>query len=147
EGAAIDVAVAGPVLQRNAPLPACAMRGAAGERIGRGDIGGRDGDGPVDREPVAPVLVADAERLADQQGAEARAVDEQVALDALAAFELDRRDVAAFAVAMDADDATLMPPRAMRLGAAAQETGVESGVEVEGVKKVVHDLASVAGRP
>ena len=38
-------------------------------------------DGAVVEQPVRPVLVADVQRLADQQAAEAGAVDEQVALD------------------------------------------------------------------
>ena len=74
------VAVADPVLQRDAPLPA---RGARrGARVRR-EHGARGGAGhrhrAVARQPVRPVLEAALERALDQQRAKTRAVDEQPA--------------------------------------------------------------------
>jgi len=43
---------------------------------------------------MGPVLVAGLQRLLDQQATEARAVDEELALDTLAALQDDRVDVA-----------------------------------------------------
>ncbi len=85
--ARIDNAVAGAVLERDAPLPAGRVRGGAG-------IGGevfraraRHRECAVAGQPVRPVLVADAERVGDQQAAKAGAIDEQVARDAAFAVE------------------------------------------------------------
>src|SRR3546814_7589897 len=87
EGACENMAVAGAMLERDAPLPAGIARGRAGKGRGRADRGGRHGDRAVDRQPVRPVLEPCPEFLLDQQAAEARAVEKQVAGDPLAAFE------------------------------------------------------------
>jgi hypothetical protein len=81
-GAGIDIAVAGAVLQRDAPAPAGLVGGGAGvgrQAVAAGLAG--HGHGPVVGQPVAPVLDSPAQGLADQQGAKARAVDEQVGLE------------------------------------------------------------------
>ena len=77
----IDVAVADPVLQRDAPLPAGLPRGGA--RVGRErrDARARDGLRAIARQPLIPMFVADPERVADQERAHAGAVDEEVAVD------------------------------------------------------------------
>ena len=79
--ARIDEAVAGAVLERNAPLPSRLARRRP--RIGSERIGARAGHRhrPVAGQPVAPVLVTGLQRLLDQQSAKARAVDEEIGRD------------------------------------------------------------------
>src|SRR3546814_14906481 len=92
------MAVAGAVLERDAPLPARAVRGRTGEGIGRPDIGGRHRDRAVGGQPARPVLIARAKLFLDQQAAKARTVDKQVARDTPPAFEPDRRQCGKSAV-------------------------------------------------
>src|SRR3546814_3056787 len=75
-------------------------------------------------------------RSLDQQAAEARAVEKQVAGDPLAAFEPDRGDVAARPVALDAGDAPFPADRPLPLGEGAEEAGVEAGVEMKGIEEL-----------
>ena len=75
------MAAADPVLERDAPLPAGGARGGAGQRLAIAAQLARDGDGAVAWQPAAPVGEAHAQRLAKQQRAEPRAVDEQLARD------------------------------------------------------------------
>ncbi|ESQ88986.1 hypothetical protein ABAC460_14490 [Asticcacaulis sp. AC460] len=100
---AVDIAVADPVLQRNAPHPPAGLCRGAGER---GDVVGifrRTGQShrAVARQPVAPVAVRRANGLLDQQAAKARAVDKQVALDPPAIVEAQGGDIAAFGILID----------------------------------------------
>ena len=81
EVAAVDVAVAHAVLQRNAPLPAGLARRGARVRRERPDVLAGHGHGAIAGQPVRPFVVAGLERLLDEQAAKARAVDEQVAGD------------------------------------------------------------------
>jgi hypothetical protein len=143
ELARIDDAVAHPALERDPPLPALGVGGGAGERVRRTLVGGREGDGAVGGEPVGPVLVAGLEGALDQQAAKARAVDEQIALDTLAAREGDRFDEAVLGPLGDRGDLALDPPHPAALGIGAQEFGVEAGVEVEGVKELVEGESGV----
>ena len=85
---------------------------------------------------VAPVVVAGLEGLLDQQPAEARAVDEQLAGDAFAVVQRDRVDETALGILLDADHLAFGAHNAARLGVAAQEARVEAGVEVVGVGDV-----------
>ena len=78
EAAAVDDAVAGAMLQRNAPLPADGMRHRPCIRWRRLRVLGLHRPGAVGGQPVAPVLIADAQHLADQQSPETRAVDEKI---------------------------------------------------------------------
>ena len=78
ETAAVDDAVAGAMLQRDAPLPADGVRHRPCIRWRRLRALGLHRPGAVGGQPVPPVLVADTEHLADQQSAESRAVDEKV---------------------------------------------------------------------
>src|SRR5690606_37921143 len=87
--------------------------------------------GAVARQPFAPVDETDAERLPDEQRAEARAVDEQIAFDAAAVLEPDRGDETAFGVLLDLDDAPFGTRGAPLLGVAAQEARIAAGVELE----------------
>ena len=82
---------------------------------------------------MGPVLEPRLKLLLDQQAAEARAVDEQVARNPRAVGEHDRVDVAAFAVALDRDDPAFLADDAALLGKTAQELRVEARVEMEGV--------------
>jgi hypothetical protein len=140
----IDIARADPVLQRDAPHPAGRMGGGAGE--GRQAIAAHlalVGHGAVVGQPVVPVLEAGLQRPLDQQGAEARAVDEQVGLQHLAAVGGDRLDEAVLAAQGDVDHLALAPDHAALLGVVAQVAGIEAGVEMEGVFQARQHLAGV----
>ena len=112
------MAVADPVLQRDAPLPARLTRDDAGQRHQRIDRRTRHRDRAVALQPFRPVLEPGLELLLDQQAAEAGAVDEQVAGDARAVGEQDRGDVAVLLVALDRDDLAFLPHHAARFGEA-----------------------------
>jgi len=126
-------AVARAVLQRDAPLPAPVVRHRTGQRHGRAGGFRLHGDGAVVEQPLRPVLVFHAHRLAQQQRAEARAVDEQVALDARARIQHERGDVARGRVCVDARDLRFDALRAEVFGKAPQVAGVARGVQVVGV--------------
>src|SRR5581483_3303897 len=130
--AGIHIAVAGAVLQRNAPSPARFARGAAHVWRGRTDVLARHRDRAVAGQPVRPVFVSRAQRLFDQQAAKTGAVDEQIAGDALAALQYDRLDETVFAL-HDFDDFSLGAPRAARFGVAAQKFRVQARIEMIGV--------------
>ncbi len=78
EVAAIHVAVAHAMLQRNPPLPAGRARRGARQRHQRPACFAGNRHGAIARQPLAPVFVAGLELLLDEQAAKARAVDEQV---------------------------------------------------------------------
>ena len=139
------MAVADPVLQRDAPLPAGLAGGGARVRGRLGHARAGHGHGPVARQPVAPVLVTGLQGLLDQQAAEARAVDEQLALDALAAVEHDRFDEAVLAAQDRVDDLALGTHDAELLGVAAQVARVQAGIEMEGVEDVGQRRVRLAG--
>ena len=131
--AAVDQPVAHAVLQRNAPLPAGLVRD--GPRVGH-RLAHRSGlhrHGAVAVQPVRPVLVGHLQRLADQQAAEARAVDEQVALQCGAGIQPDGLDAAALGVGLHADDPALDALHAEALAEAPQELRIQARVQVEGV--------------
>src|SRR5258708_6182 len=92
EPAAIDIAIAGAMLERNAPLPS----GLAGGRYGIWSQLSRALAGncnrAVTRQPVRPVLVTRLQRLLDEQTAKTRSIDEEVGLDPFAAVEGQRPD-------------------------------------------------------
>ena len=145
EGAGVDMAVAGAVLQRDPPLPACTVRCRPRHRQQRSDRFTRHRDRAIAGQPVLPVLVAAVQRLLDQQPAYARAVDEEVARHALAAFHhhgVDRTVVLSLQhlddLAFGADDAAL-------LGIAAQKARVQAGVEVESAGDVTQRRARHVG--
>jgi len=86
EVAAIHVAVANAMLQRNAPLPATGVR--RGTCVGRelSPVVAGHGHRAIDGQPLRPVFVAGVQGLLDQEPSEARAVNEQIAFHPLAGF-------------------------------------------------------------
>ena len=104
EIAAVDVAVAHAVLQRNAPLPAgLARRGA---RIGReraGVLAGH-GHGAVAGQPVGPFVVAGLEGCSISRPRKPEQSMNRSPLDHLAAVEFHRLDPAVLAAQFDVDD-------------------------------------------
>ena len=134
-GARVDIAIAGAVLQRNAPLPA--GRPCRRPRIG-GEIASRgtgDSHGAIARQPLRPILITGAERLFDQQSAKPRAIDEQLPGHRCAAFKRQGSDVAACRVAADAGDPAFDTHHAARFGIAPQIDSIEAGVEMIGVNQ------------
>ncbi len=115
--ARIDIAVADPALQRDAPLPTRLERGRAGIRRHRSAAFARHRHRAIARQDIAPVDIGRAQRLSDQQGAEAGAIDEQVALDPAAVVQFQRGDIAALAVQFDVFDRRIDMAHALRLRA------------------------------
>jgi len=73
------------------------------------------------------------QRLFDQQSAEARAINEQIAFDDLAVFQHQRSHRAVMRVLPDLADLPFHPPQAVALGDAPQEYRVQPRIEVVGV--------------
>jgi len=106
---------------------------------------------------VRPVLVPGLHRLLDDQAAKARAVDEQVGGDRLAVRHGHRFHEAVVAAQRDVRHLALAPRDAVRLGIAAQISGVEPGIELEGMGDMAdralghlgigaHELVGARGR-
>jgi hypothetical protein len=104
-----------------------------GYRGGRPGDGARHRDGAVVRQPVAPILEPRAQRLPQQQRAEARAVDEQVGRQLRAVGQRHALDEAGFGVQADLDHPPLDTDHPCPLGMAAQESGIERRVEMKGI--------------
>src|SRR4051794_10146417 len=119
--ARINQPIAHAVLQRDAPLPATRARGRAGEGVGRTWKRARHGYCAIAQQPFAPVDVAGAQFLLDQQTAKTGAVDEQLTLNRLPAGESDGLDVSGFAIEARLDDLALDAPHALALRLPAQE--------------------------
>ena len=134
------------MLQWNAELPARFQRPRA--RVGHGGLigGALHGDGPVARQPVGPVVETGLQHLFDQKPAEARAVDEESALDDGSALHLNTGEQARFSVASCSDDPSFKALDAARLGDRAEETGVERRIELIGIAIGRHQGAGVVGR-
>src|SRR5690606_15712197 len=130
-----DQTITDAMLQRNAPLPAGRARGRTRVRCDAMRRGSLHRERAVGRQPLAPILVARLERLFDEQAAKARAIDEQIAFDARAVFHDERGHVAGFAVLLDARDLAFDALDALRFILAAQELGIQTGVEME---RIVH---------
>src|SRR3546814_671903 len=130
------MAVAEAMLERDAPLPARRARGRAGERRAIAPQRAGNCDRTVAGQPGGPVGIADAERLPEEQRAEARAVDEEIALHPRAVFERDAGDEAGFAVLLDRDDTAFGAGHPLPLGAAAQVARVAASVELKGIAEL-----------
>ena len=89
EVAAIDDAVARTMLQGNAPAPSGGVRRRAcvGNRVVRSLA--RHRQSAIAREPMGPVVETSLESALDQQGAQTRTVDEEIARDHLVTMSLE----------------------------------------------------------
>jgi hypothetical protein len=127
------IAVAGPVLERDAPLPAGGSDGRA--RVGSEVAGALAGDrkGAVARQPLRPVLPVDAKPAAEDQRSESRAVDEEVAFDHLSRIEGQRLDRARLRIQRDVGDLAFRPEHSAAFRELAQMAGVQAGIEMVGV--------------
>ena len=143
--AAIDIAVAGSMLQGNAPLPTGFTCGGARERFqGTVALAGYR-HGPVAGQPVAPVLIAGLQGILNQKTAKPRAIDEEIGCQALAIGQRDSLDEPVFASKMHRDDLAFDPPDPTRLGAPPQERRVKRRVEVIGIGKAGCRISRVPG--
>jgi hypothetical protein len=133
EVAAINIAIADPVLQRNAPLPTCIACGRAGVRCNLFDARTGDGHGAVGGEVFRPIDIAGFQRTFDQQSVKARTVYKQIRFNAAAIFHLDSFDKPALAILKNARDLAFPPRHACRFGIFAQEQCIEPGIEMKGV--------------
>src|SRR5947209_16723591 len=124
------MAVAGAMLERNAPLPASLARRDASQRHQRFGPCTWYRDRAITLQPLGPGFEPGLELLFDEQPAKTRAIDEQVAFDAGAAGEQHRRNVAVLLIAFDRDDLAFVPQDAALFGESAQEPGVEACVEL-----------------
>src|SRR3546814_3202524 len=82
--ARISVAGASPRGQVDSPVPAARLRGGDGMRRDRADLAGVGNlhrQRAIAEQDVIAVLECDAQRLAEQHRAKARAIDEQIALE------------------------------------------------------------------
>ena len=141
-----DIAVADPVLERDAPAPTRLRRGRTGEGRAADLRRARRRPGPIAGQPVRPVVIAHAQRLADQQAAQPRTVDEEVAGDDLSIRQRQRSDVSAVVMPFDRRDHTLDPGDARAFGEPAQVARVEPGIEVIGIAQRRQQRASIGHR-
>jgi hypothetical protein len=131
-GAAIHIAVADAVLQRNAPAPTGGAR--IGLRVGRP----RDGpfshyrDRAIAGQHIGPIDIAGLERTFDQHAAKPAAVDVQVRLQAGRVAEDDLIDEPILAQG-GLRDGALEAHNAQTLGIIAQILGYQSRIEVQRV--------------
>src|ERR1700754_1103994 len=129
--AGINIAVAHPVLEGDAPLPPGRKRSAASEGGERAAMLARDRNRPVARQPVNPVLIADPQCSTKQQASKTRAIDEQIRLEAPSILDLYARDIAGLRVELAPDDHSLdMLNAELSRGLVAQEPGIEARVEL-----------------
>ena len=126
-----DEAVAFAAAQRDAPLPAGSARGDGGAAGRLAHPLALHRKGAVAQQPVRPVAIGRAQRLADQQAAKARAIDEQVARYALAAVERHRFDETGLAVERHIGDARIDARHPRTLGIGAHVRSETCGVEME----------------
>ena len=139
----MDIAIAGPVLQRDAPLPACRLRGRAGVRRHLTDLGAGNRDRAIARKPMSPVVIAGAQRFFDQQAAKPAAIDEELAGDLASVIEFDRRDISVFAVKANIADAPFDAGDAARFGIFPQELRIKPRVEMIVVVECRLDLPPI----
>jgi hypothetical protein len=90
-----------------------------------------DGEGGVAGQPLAPVLIGRPHGLADQQAAEAGAVDEQVARDFASVVQFEGADEAVFRPEFNAGDAGVDALHSGRLCISPQVAREQGGVEVQ----------------
>ena len=66
------------MLERDAPLPSCLVRGRTSERAWRRDDFARYRDRSIALKPPSPIFVAGLKRLFDKKFSKPRTVDEQI---------------------------------------------------------------------
>ncbi len=130
---AVDITIAGAVLQRDAPLPAGLASGRSRIRVDIDRPLRWHGQGAVTGKGVAPIDIARLQRILDQQAAETGAVDEQVAGDSLSLVEMHRCHKARFRILGNMGDLALDAFDTAGLGIGPQVAGIEAGIEVIGV--------------
>src|SRR3979411_2599935 len=133
EPTAIDITVAGAVLEWDSPLPSC--RAGSRQGIGSELAGALAGNcnGAVARQPLRPVLVTGLQRLLDQQTAKARSVDKEIRLAALAALERQRLDKAGLAPKLNIHHFAFCPTDSTSFGVGTQVARVEASIKMIGV--------------
>ena len=126
------MSIANTMLQRDPPLPSCRPRRGTGEGFfvdARQPA--RCGDGPVARQPFAPVGERHPQGLPKEKRAKSRAIDEKVALNNGTIFKPYAGDIAGFAVLQNFDDAPFNAANALLFGPAAEEPCITPGVELK----------------
>src|SRR6187431_2399733 len=104
EATGVDVAIADAMLQRDAPLPAGAVRRGARQRDQWLHGAAGDRDRAVTGQPVRPVVVAGVQGLLDEQAMHARAVDEKITFDATTVVQHDGADESIRLALLHGDD-------------------------------------------
>src|SRR5687768_1465922 len=95
-----------------------------------------DGKRRIAGKPVAPVDEGNAQRLLREQRPEAGAVEEEIAVYGLAVFQGESGNEAGFRCLQNLFDLAFDAPDPARFGILAQETRIESGIEMVGVAKL-----------
>ncbi len=131
EGTGVHVAIADPMLQRNAPLPAHVPGGREGVRGERPGALAGDGDGAITGQPVRPILVTGLQCALDQQAPKTGAVEVQIGLDALAAFEYQASDESVLRAKLDALELAFRAGDATRLRIATQVGGQQRRIQMQ----------------
>src|SRR6185312_6460272 len=93
----------------------------------------RNRHGAIARQPPAPVVEADIERLSDEQTAEAAAVEEELTFDGASILEQHLGNEPVLRALPHVDHSSLDPPHATRFAVAAQISGVQACIEMEGI--------------
>src|SRR3954454_23901554 len=122
------------MLQWNSPRPTRCLSGRSG--IGRelSRTIARHCECAITRQPVTPALPRSLKLRAEKQRAKTRTVDEEIASDPQSGSECDRIEVARVRTLRDVLHLPFDSPHATLGRPATQEVGIESGVEVIGIR-------------
>src|SRR4051812_27056672 len=104
-------------------------------------------DRAVAGKPAAPIVIAGAELLLDEETAEARAVDEEITGEGRSIHQRHAFHMPPLAVDRHVDDHTLDAAHPVPLGIGAQEARIEAGVEVEGIRELRQRQARIRRGP
>lgn len=85
----------------------------------------------IARQPLTPVVVADVERLSNQQTAKAAAVEEQLSFHGTTILEPHLGYEIVFRAPPHVDDPSLDPPHAAHLAVATQICRIQASIEME----------------
>ena len=127
------MAVANAMLQRNAPLPPCAVRcrTCVRQQLGRRFAWYRQCT--IARQPVRPVFIACFQSLFNQQSSKARTVDKQITFNSLATLQNDSIHVTIDRALRHLNNLAFCSDHTARLTQFAQIFGVQIGVKMIGV--------------